>query len=167
MNPWNKSRGAGNVRATYPIYTTARTHIHVTSTFVKGHLKLLIWVDQSSGYVITKSSASRTAHTIVESLRGICVDGLSQLKPSNTIGSQGSCLRLIRFIGSWARLNASHWRTDERHNSRPNTWSKNIKGRSRYVYHFKNQSEWRQICQAIYYSISTAHTTVSLWISSS
>ncbi|KAG3129426.1 hypothetical protein PI126_g20977 [Phytophthora idaei] len=57
----------GNIQATHPFQIIVMDHIPSLPRSHKGNTELLIWVDLFTGYVIAKTSASRTAQTIVVS----------------------------------------------------------------------------------------------------
>ncbi|KAE9298783.1 hypothetical protein PR003_g23144 [Phytophthora rubi] len=65
--PTLRGESPGNVQAIYPFQILAMDHIPSLPKSYKGHTDLLIWVDQFTGYVVAKASASRTAQTIAES----------------------------------------------------------------------------------------------------
>ncbi|OWZ02236.1 LOW QUALITY PROTEIN: reverse transcriptase [Phytophthora megakarya] len=56
----------GNLQATYPFQIIAMDHIPSLPRSFNGNTELLIFVDLFSGYVIAKSSVSRSAQTIAE-----------------------------------------------------------------------------------------------------
>ncbi|CAH0518443.1 unnamed protein product [Peronospora belbahrii] len=55
-----------NVEATYPFQIVEMDHIPSLPGSHRVNTELLIWVDLVTGYVMTKASASLTAHTVAE-----------------------------------------------------------------------------------------------------
>ncbi|CAI5706525.1 unnamed protein product [Peronospora effusa] len=64
--PTLRGKTPGNVRANYPFQVIAMDHIPSLPKSFKGNTELLIWVDLFTGYVIAKSSSSRSAQTVAE-----------------------------------------------------------------------------------------------------
>ncbi|POM59969.1 LOW QUALITY PROTEIN: reverse transcriptase [Phytophthora palmivora] len=56
----------GNLQATYPFQIVGVDLIPLLPSSYKGNTELLIWIDLFTGYMIAKTSASRTAQTAAE-----------------------------------------------------------------------------------------------------
>ena len=67
--PGDRSGSPGNIQGTYRFYILAMDHIPSLPISFKENTELLIWVDLFFGYVVEKSSASRTAQTIAENYK--------------------------------------------------------------------------------------------------
>ncbi|OWY90886.1 reverse transcriptase, partial [Phytophthora megakarya] len=65
--PRIQGESPGNLQATYPFQIIAMDHIPSLPRSYKGNTELLIFEDLFSGYVIAKTSGSRTAQTVAES----------------------------------------------------------------------------------------------------
>ncbi|DAZ98235.1 TPA: hypothetical protein N0F65_011703 [Lagenidium giganteum] len=64
--PRERGRSPGNIPATYPFQVLGMDHIPSLPRSHAGNTELLVWVDQHTGYVITKATSSRSAQTIAE-----------------------------------------------------------------------------------------------------
>ncbi|OWY91272.1 reverse transcriptase [Phytophthora megakarya] len=65
--PVIRGESPGNLQATYSFQIIAMDHIPSLPRSDKGNTESLIWVDLFTGYVIAKTSSSRSAQTVAES----------------------------------------------------------------------------------------------------